>query len=71
MKELYIKTSALNDKIKEIYKKSCLGDWSCLDDVKQLNLIENDGFYIDYVITECCLLNLKNYGAKSEFDVHK
>lgn len=66
MSELYIKTSVLNDKIKEIYKKSCCGDWSCLDDVKRLNLIENDGFYIDQVIRECCLLNLT--GMENESD---
>lgn len=71
MNEVFVSVSVLNDEIKEIYKKSCFGDWSCLDDVKRLELIKHDGFYIDHVIRECCLLNLRNYGATREFDIHE
>lgn len=39
----YINLRFLNDAIEKAYKKSCYGDWSCLDDINQLNLVRDGG----------------------------
>lgn len=67
--EIYIKLSDLNKEIEAMYEKSCNGDWSCLNDLKKINLPSVEGFWVYQVIMETMFLNLR-MGEKTEMDIH-
>lgn len=56
---------------KRAYEKSCCGDWSALDDIKQLEKAEYIGPWIYQCCLETVLFNLKGCMTKTEQDVYE